>query len=119
MERDKNGYFENDLNIQDDMLRCIASDWLLHTHTHLQTRLRTRNASGGHRNERRTILFASSSKPYCLQKVEIKFILMLSLRSALARLCSRCIPDFPATCVDNIFAPSVTFLTIKYAFDNM
>ena len=85
VERDKNGYFENDLNIQDDILRCIASDWLLHTHTHLQTRLRTRNASRGHRNERRTILFASSSKPYCLQKVEIKFILMLSLRSTLAR----------------------------------
>ena len=85
VERDKNGYFENDLNIQDDILRCIASDWLLHTHTHLQTRLRTRNASGVHRSERRTILFASSSKPYCLQKVKIKFILMLLLLSALAR----------------------------------
>ena len=31
---------------------------------------------GDHRSER---------KPYCLQKVEIKFILMLLLRSALAR----------------------------------
>ena len=47
--------------------------------THLQ------HTSAAHRSELRAILFASSSKPYCLQKVEIKFILMLLLRSALAR----------------------------------
>lgn len=82
VERDKNGYFENDLNIQDDILRCIASDWLLSTYTH-QTHLQ--HTSAAHRSELRAILFASSSKPYCLQKVEMKFILMLLLRSALAR----------------------------------
>lgn len=50
------------------------------------------------------MLFASSSKPYCLQKGEIKLILMPNTSFRTRPVCSRCIPDFPATCVDNIFA---------------
>ena len=60
--------------------------WSAHTrHTSNTPPTHLQHTSAAHRSELRAILFASSSKPYCLQKVEIKFILMLLLRSALAR----------------------------------